>query len=342
MVPVFYSTTLPVMFGISLFVIAYEIRCYFKNRSSFVELLVSFVPIITIFIIVILSKFQTISSIPSEFYIYSFKTYFIFFIETLIKVFFESFPVILFGIYGFIKLKWRLFLNFWFILCLTGLFFGFIYIYIHPRGILNLDQALSNISPVLVLIIFVELIISSNFKINKLLVLAMIFIGFMNLTFYKRNSDYYVFKKQIPTLSSDFKNKVRNFYKMNNFKVISCSIWNNAPKTVYPLWSFDSENVFQDIFNERNINLPLELGYLGYQNPDNFDYTLKFFENHPYFSEFKRVTSENVLFFLMKKKVNALFISDPSLVSPKILFHFKKIFQDRFSRKSFWILKKSF
>ena len=340
MVPVFYSTTIPSILGIAIYIIIVEvINFYYAKKTSFKDVITSVIPFLTVLIIFFVSKYQKNSTVPGGFFVYNLKTYLIFFIETFVKVFFESIPLIFLFIYVFFKYKFQILSRFWILLSLIGIFFGFIYVYIHPRGVLNLDQALSNISPILVLIIFIELILVYLPKINRFLVIFLVLIGVMNLTFHLRNKDLYVYKKQVPTLSSEFVSKVENYYKFHDFKINACSIWSHPPLSVYPVWNFDSENEFQDLFNKRNMNLPLELGFLGFEKVNSSNFNLNFYKNHPFFQEYKYANIKNVVSFLKHKNVNALFISDSSLVSKKILKYYFRLYKDEFSKKSFWVLK---
>lgn len=337
-IPIFYSTTIPTFAGIgfsmllvSLLNKKYTIKYWNIDFKYPLYILFSIGFIVALTIILPFSK-----SIESTLKLYSFKTYIVFFIETIIKVFAEYF--IIFGLLIFLMLKSRgkiIFTPLLF-LSIVGILSAYLFIYIHSPGILDLDQVLTNISPVLLLIMGIEIFEVIDLKLKKIVTVCMLLCSLSNLTYFLFHQDEFGMRKGSVTFSPKFTKDVGNYIDTYHGEFISASIVTTDNIYYNQRWNFDLFNRFQDLYKSNKVCFPLEIGFLFTKN--------KMYnrDSHPYFQMYNdtTITNERVLNFLKKKKVTHLFIEDPNKIPKEFMSHFEMLFLDNIVEGSFWRLKK--
>ena len=331
-IPIFYSVTIPVFAGIfvsmlmvSIVNLKYKIKYW---DISIYHLLMLGGSIVFIVLFSKLSSFKMVA--PIKIQIYSVKTYFVLLVETIVKVFSEYVIVLILLLYFMIKRKSKIFFNPLIFLSLSGLFAGFIFVYIQSPG-LDTEQALSNVSPVLLLIIGIEVFSLIGWKYRKILVLCFLLCGICNLSFFYFNQGKFGIGKYSETLSESFTNGVSTYSEEYEGKIISCSI-NTKPYELNQRWRIDLYNNFQDLFQLNRLDIPLEIGFL-FTKGTNLDCV-----QHPYYQmyEDEKITEERILHFLKVKKVNHLFINDSEDLPDYIILNSTLLFKDGNTKGSFW------
>ena len=289
-----------------------------------------------LFLIVFSSKLSDETPVSLPLQLYSFKTYVVLFVETMIKVFTEYFLIFFLLIYLTFKSKGKILFNPLIFIAIIGILSGFIFIYMHAPGISDIDQAINNISPVLLLIVGIEIVPLIKIKFQKIAAVFMMTCGLLNLSYFYLNPEDWAIRKTSVTLSPDFTKNVRGYASNFDGKIRSCSIKENGNYAAGSRWNFDAHNQFQDIF-KYNIDFPLEIGFLFATKTNMEDV-----EDHPYFKMYKdkKVTSKRVLSFMKSKRINHLFISDFKSIDSEIKQHFTLLFLDKKTGGSFWKLKK--
>ena len=337
-IPVFYATTTPALAGIAVGLICMTfINKKMKFEAWDIKYHNSFLILGSIlFLIVFSSKLSDETPVSLPLQLYSFKTYVVLFVETMIKVFTEYFLIFFLLIYLTFKSKGKILFNPLIFIAIIGILSGFIFIYMHAPGISDIDQAINNISPVLLLIVGIEIVPLIKIKFQKIAAVFMMTCGLLNLSYFYLNPEDWAIRKTSVTLSPDFTKNVRGYASNFDGKIRSCSIKENGNYAAGSRWNFDAHNQFQDIF-KYNIDFPLEIGFLFATKTNMEDV-----EDHPYFKMYKdkKVTSKRVLSFMKSKRINHLFISDFKSIDSEIKQHFTLLFLDKKTGGSFWKLKK--
>ena len=222
---------------------------------------------------------------------------------------------------------------------IIGLLSSFAFIYIHSPSVFNLHQVLSNVSPILVLIISIVIVEEVNEKQLKNLIIVLIAFSIWNLSYFKQIPKEFGIRKTSITFSFKFQKEVNRYIEnsITDLKAVSFrSIFENEFRVGdNSSWKYDFQNKFQDLYYSQKISLPLELGVLLDISQRNFDFS------HPYFKRFKDriVTNERIALFLLEKNVDVLFIEKSINLSPIIISNYRLLFSDQLTGDTFWIRK---
>jgi len=249
---IIYPTTVPSVFFLSLILFIYN---YYKTRkiSQF-----SIVIFSVIFYLVSFQKIMHFDTIANfSFHLYTVKQYVILFIESIIKIFLEHYLVI--GLIFFLVFKnVRLLFNNKILLVVFLTLFGSIaYVYFNPPGIRDLNQVISNISPILLLILTIELIhYITNVKWLNFIVLITLIGSTYNvyINFYFPNIKL---KGKEILHSNDFVLKIKEV-TLKNSKDKFCSLSLLQPYEYY----YHTSMKFNYLLKLKDVKTPLEIKVL--------------------------------------------------------------------------------
>jgi hypothetical protein len=266
--------------------------------------------------------------------IYSIKTYIVFFFETIVKVFGEYILIFILLIYVLIKTKLKFLTVPMVVFSLSGIFAGFAFIYIHAPGIIDIDQSLNNVSPILLLIIGFEIIPRLGNNLTRFVISLMLICAISNLTYFYFNPTKFGYRKDSQSMSTEFCKNVKFCFKKNKIKnsfTIKEGEYYNTQR-----WNYDLHSKFQDLYKYNYIKFPLDIGFLF----DKFDYEQ--FKDHPYFKEFNdnKVSIKRILYLFNSKKVEYVFIENYKELPVEFLSNFNCLYEDKLTDGSFWKLKK--
>jgi hypothetical protein len=329
-VPIFYSTTIPVLAGIGVAMFLFSIisiKIKIKDWDiHFYNPLFILASITFILFFSIIRPFDTALALP--YYIYPIKTYIVFFYETFIKVFGEHFIILFIFIFFVIKSKGQVLIRPLVFFSMMGLLSGYLFVYIHSPGIQDLNQILTNISPILVLVIAIDLFPFIEEKYLKTIVVVMCLFSISNLSYFHFYPDKGNLDTNPKMVSNDFYQEMNQYYNNYNGQIIASSISN---VTGDERW-ICTYNKPQQLFIPNKINIPLEIGFLFTKH------TLLNYGKHPYYTLFKDslVTDERILFFLKNKKVSHLYIEDYTKLPTNFISNFKLLYEDEKTKLSFW------
>lgn len=304
-VTLFYPTTIPAMGFIAVTLIFYQFvkKLFFKkamNRD--IIFLSSFILGIILFMVVFQKLFQFEAMNKFALEVYPIKTYIVFFVEMIIKVVIEHILIIFLFIYFIIQRKFKvLAFNPIVILGLLGLIGSYIFVYSQSLNVLDNNQIINNFSPVLMLLICIDILKSASEKLIYKIALITFLIGMYNLSFNCWNRpDKLRSKNEVH--SDFFIHEVQKVLEKSSNKN-SCSITNYQPQR----WSYNTNNVFNFVLLNPNINTPLEIGILLSKDFNNY---VSSNLNYPPSSFFKnrKVTNSSILGYLREYKVNYVLI----------------------------------
>ena len=337
LIPVFYATTMPAIAGIGvgiLFISLINKKYRIENWNISVSTpLILFASILFLIFFKYLVSFELYDPMPIQ--ILSLKSYFILFLETIVKVFTEYFIIFLLLVYLIIKTRGKIIFKPLVLISLSGLLSAFVFRYIYSNTVPDLDQALNNISPILVLILGLELMVNIKWKFRKILILLMLLSGVSNLIYFYFHQNEFGVMKNSKTLSPDFTKNVHQYYlKIDKQKIIACSI--RSSEYILPQkWTYDAKNIFQDLFIINEMEIPLEIGFL-FKESKNLNT-----KDHPFFKMFKdrKISEDRIFKFLKLNQVNHLFIEDYKKIPESFLSHFTLMYKDSLTGGSFWKIK---
>ena len=334
--PIFYTTTLPALFGISIALVTVSIF-FQKNKINGWNLYYKY-PIYIVFsicyIFVLLYFLSDSSQTNMPLKVYSIKTYLVFFIETMIKVFGEYILLLILLIYVLLKTKFKFLTNTVVVFSLSGILAGFAFIYIHAPGIIDIDQSLNNVSPVLLLILGFEIMIKLENKLNIVVILLLFACSINNLTYFYFNPTKFGYRKDSQSLSSEFCKNVKYCFKKNKIK--NTFTIKEGDYYATQRWNYDLHSKFQDLYKYNDIKFPLDIGFLFQK----FKYEQ--FKNHPYFKRFKdkNVSLKRILKFFYLMNVEYVFIENKKELPTEFLSNFNCLFEDKLTGGGFWKIKK--
>ena len=276
---VIYPTTIPAFFTLAFFSLVYS---FYKSK----KISYFFVAILSVIIyIIIFQKIVNYDKITNlTFHLYSIKQYCILFIETVIKITIEHYLTILLFLFVSIKYFRLLIKNriiTYSIICLLG---SILYVYFNPPGIRDLNQIISNLSPVLMLILTIELIryIKSNIILKSVILIAF-FIGCYNIYFNFSTPNNKLIGKEIKH-SEKFTKSVNAFvvkHANENF----CSFSSVQPYDYY----YHTDMKFNYLLKLKDLKTPLEIKILFEDKNSIEKYKIqnKYYPPNSYFSSRK-------------------------------------------------------
>ena len=335
-VPIFYATTLPAFLGVSLLlifvsIVNYKIKIDGWNINLRYPIFI-IAGIMYVFGLLYFLSDSTQTNMPLK--LYSIKTYIVFFFETIVKVFGEYGLIFILLIYVLIKTKLKFLTVPMVVFSLSGIFAGFAFIYIHAPGIIDIDQSLNNVSPILLLVLSFEIVNQLGKKLSRILIILMLACSFSNLTYFYFNPTKFGYRKDSQSMSTTFCENVKNCYKKNKIKYA----FTIKEGEYYPTqhWDYDLHSKFQDIYKYNYIKFPLDIGFLFQK----FKYEQ--FKDHPYFKRFKdkKVSLKRILKFFYLMNVEYVFIENKKELPYEFLSNFNCLFEDKLTRGSFWKIKK--
>ena len=280
---VIYPTTIPGIIFLAIFIFGFEL---YKNRkiSNF-----SLAVFLVIFYLVCFQKimhFDTVANL--SFHLYSIKQYIVLFIESLIKIFIEHYLVILLLITLLIK-DFRHLINNQIIIFVFVALFGCIgYVYFNPPGIPDLNQIITNLSSVLLLILSIELLqLFIHSKKIIYIVFITFFIGCYNIYFNFEYPNRLLLGKQIKHSDSFVKSLESIVFKnrYNNFGSISAIQPN--------VYFYHTSMKFNYLLELKDLKTPLEINVLfeSENNIKEYKKMNKYYPPNKFFSKYSNSTN---------------------------------------------------
>jgi len=300
-----YPTTLPALAFFSVSLITLYTFKVLKNKH---DLIGSFLVFSTIIGIVLFQKkFQYHSTTPIVFNFLSIKTYVVLLIETYFKIFIEHLLVFLLLLWCFIKNKNNMhkFLDVRILLFIFSTLGSFVFVYTQKPFSDN-NQIISNISPVLILVLFLYLVEFLN-KTSIIVVFSMILLfSFINI-FYVSTIENTKYVNPVNKFSLDWRNKSINILSETNQDTSKIVTIGNVPFG----WYFNKDHCFHYLFMEKEIKPPLDITILFKNNLKNY---CSIYRNEAYtpfnYFHLKSINSEGIYKFLKVKKVRFLLVED--------------------------------
>jgi len=334
-IPIFYPTSIPAFLAIAVFLLINQVIVQRNtNRSIRDRLHDAWLILASILFIILFKVFVTFEQ-TADFvvYVYPFKTYFVFFFETIFKIFSEHFIIIFILFYVIWEKKLNLVSNQIFQLTILGIIGAYFFDYYHSRDNQDINQVLWNVSPILVMLLFIELLNYLPKNKIKYIVLITTLFGVYNIFFVIVNKNKYsqrVEQKQ----SEIFIQKTIHEIELNSLKSNTCSI----SKGQSPRWFYDINNPFNFLMMSKT-PAPLEIGVLFYGDVKVYS---KSIANQSYppikFFKDKEVTILSILTYLKENDVKYLLIEDYQSISPAFLANLTLISIDKITKNSLWKL----
>lgn len=279
---VVYPTTIPGILFLAIFIFGVELLKN-KNVSHF-----SLAIFGVIFYLISFQKIMHFDTIASfSFYQYSIKQYVILFIESLIKIFVEHYLVVLLLIILLIKDIRQLFNSKLIVYVFVTLLGCIGYVYFNPPGIPDLNQIITNLAPVLLLVLAIELV--QFFKDSKrvfYIVFLTFFIGCYNIYFNFENPNRLLLGKEIKHSESFVKSVTSHVFKnrYSNYASIS-SIQPNV-------YFYHSGMKFNYLLKLKDVKTPLEIKVLFDAPKEIAEYKKmnKYYPPNNFFSKYSNTT----------------------------------------------------
>ncbi len=312
-VPIVYPTTVPsiAFFAASLFLLM--ILSYKKtktiDKSKLLGIIFISIPIIGI--LLFQKIFDSVQTSPIVFHFYSIKTYVVFLYELIFKIFFEHFIVLILAL-GFIIYKVykreKIIFNELILLCVTGIIGSYLFVYSQSPFPDN-NQIVSNISPVLVIVLFIYFLKFLKEKhIYSILVCSTIF-GLYNISFGIK-PDYKRFVNPVNQYSNSFIQKSYQILQENNEGNRSVTVG------ITPFcWYFNKDNSFHFVSMHPEIKPPIDITVLFKGDLSTYSKTYHN-EEYPPYKYFKnsKLTTENIYKYLKLNNVNFLLVDSIQLI----------------------------
>ena len=318
---VIYPTTIPAFFSLAFFSLVYS---FYKSK----KISYFFVAILSVIIyIIIFQKIANYDKITNlTFHLYSIKQYCILFIETVIKITIEHYLTILLFLFVLIKYFRLLIKNriiTYSIICLLG---SILYVYYNPPGIRDLNQIISNLSPVLMLILTIELIryIKSNIILKSILLITNL-IGCYNIYFNFSTPNKKLIGQEIKH-SEKFSMKLFAFagkHAEENF----CSLSSYQPFDYY----YHTNMKFNYLLKLKDFKTPLEINVLFDDQDDIRKYKKmnKYYPPNSFFSKYPNSTN-NIYDYLKLNHIKYVLVekTEKENVNQFLINHCALVFED--------------
>lgn len=279
---IIYPTTVPSVFFLALILFVYN---FHKTRKISHFSIVIFSVIFYLVFFQKIMRFDTIANF--SFHPYTVKQYVILFIESIVKIFLEYYLVI--GLLFILAFKnVSLFFNNKIVLIVFLTLFGSIaYVYFNPPGIRDLNQVISNISPILLLILTIELIqyITNVKLLNSILIITLIVSSYnVYLNFYYPNIKL---KGKEILHSNDFVLKIKEV-TLKNSKDKFCSLSLLQPYEYY----YHTSMKFNYLLKLKDVKTPLEIKVLFDAPKEIAEYKKmnKYYPPNNFFSKYSNTT----------------------------------------------------
>jgi len=336
---VFHNTLIPSLAGGTILLI---VLLFCANKTKYklnyqYSISAFFIILLTIGLILIFNYiFSSSSSLSAGMTIYPIKTHIILFVEFLIKPFIE-YPVIVIGIIITIILKKltkdNILILFFIFSCIAGA--GFFVALNH--NLLGSQQAISNISPVL--ITFFGYILLGKIEKKTFLYIILIIMtasGIYNFSMNKKHEQ----KLSHPEIaySINFKHRITNLLGETQAP-FNWAILSN--KQIIERWNYTYLSKGHELLKHNNINFPLEIG--PYFN--NIESYCKYEDNHQsplckFYSEHGTDT-EKLIQFLKELEIKYIYIENENNIDSSFLNNLALVLKDDLSGESLWKIKKN-
>ncbi len=300
-----YPTTVPAIAFFSLSLITLHTIKVLKNKH---DLIGSFFVFSTILGIVLFQKiFKFTSTSPIIFNILSIKTYVVLLIETYFKIFTEHFIVLILLLWYLLKNKINIgkFSDVRILLFIFSSIGSFVFVYTQKPFSDN-NQIISNISPVLLLVLFLYLVEFLSKSMIKVVFSMVVLFSLINI-FYIANIDNKKYVNPINKFSLEWREKsikILSETNLDNSKIVTVG---NVPFG----WYFNKDHCFHYLFMEKKIKPPLDISIILKNNLKNY---CSIYRNEIYppihFFGFKSIPTEEIYKFLKMKKVRFLLVED--------------------------------
>ena len=348
-IPIFYSTTIPAISGMLIFNILFFfiLRKWFKGNKN-LTLKETLFPLMSIlFILFFITLNPSESIIDIHYHIYPIKTYLVLLFETLFKAFIEHPIVFLLFIFVLFKTKLKNLLRPFTILPLAGIGACFLFVHLHKPGIPDMNQAMTTIIPLLLLLIFLDSTATLSKSFIKPMLVIMLVIGVYNLSYFKINAaDHHGITSPKFKSSKQFQINVLNYIKKLDFDFIAGTVSNNYKiKTQLKTnvsrfynwrWYYDDTNEFRFIMLDPNTYSTIELAPI-------FENELEPFCS----SEINRLVpypmcdleindKTDIVKKIKSKKINHIFFESHKIIDKKIMEELDLIEYDEKSGFSLW------
>lgn len=300
---IIYPTTIPAFFFLAIMIFVYEL---IKTKK------VSYFSISIFTVIIYMVLFQKLLGFDKmadlTFYKYSIKQYAVLFIESLIKIFIEHYLTLLLILIVTIKYFRLMIRNRIIIYVVISIIGSILYVYFNPPGIRDLNQIISNVSPVLLLVLSIELI--RFFKIStflKSIIALTLVIGCYNVYLNFSSPNIKLLGKENHQ-SIVFTSNVEKFVIANkdaNF----CSISTFQPFDYY----YHTSMKFNYILKLKEIKTPLEIKILFDGSKRIYDYGVlnKYYPPNLYFHQ-KNNSNSDIYNYLKMNRFNYLLVENSS------------------------------
>jgi hypothetical protein len=305
LVVIAYPTTVPALAFFSVSLITLHIFKILKNKH---DMHGSFLVLGTIIGIIIFQKiFQYKSTTPILFNFLSIKAYAVLLIETYFKIFIEHLLVFILLVWFLTKNRNNLckILDVRILLFLFSTFGSFVFVYTQKPFSDN-NQIISNISPVLILLIFLYLVEFLNKAIIKVVFSIVVLFSIVNIL-YVSNIDDAKYVNPVNKFSLDWREKsikILTETNIDNSKIVTLG------KEPFG-WYFNKDHYFHYLFMENKIKPPLDISILFNNNLKNYCsvYRNEFYPPFNYF-HLKPINLNEIYKFLKVKKVRFLLVDD--------------------------------
>lgn len=249
---IIYPTTIPGTTFLAVLVFCFKLF-KFKKPSYF-----SLAIFLVVLYLVIFQKVYHFDKMTDlTIHLYSLKQYVVLFIESIIKIFLEHYLVIcllLFLVFKNIRLLLK---NTVFVFVTLTTLGSIVYVFINPPGIRDLNQIISNFSPILLLILTVELLrFIKNEKWLNFILMISIMVSCYNIYFNFKHPNIKLLGKE-NYQSIDFTKKVEALV-VENKEANFCSISNLQPADYY----YHTSMKFNYLLKIKELKTPLEIKVL--------------------------------------------------------------------------------
>jgi len=309
---IIYPTTIPAFFALSIVVLMFNLFKFKKISFFAVSILV------TISYIIIFQKLVNFEKITGvTFHLYTIKQYLILYTESFIKIFIEHYLVLLLLIYNVFISPKKILRNNIIVYVFVCLFGAVSYVYFNPPGIRDLNQVITNISPVLLLILMLELIRKVHSKkIMNVIVSVSLIIGFYNIYLNYTKPNVKLIGKETKH-SIKFRSAIENFVLKNNGNY--CSISTIQPSDYY----YHTSMKFNYLLKLKEFKTPMEIKILFDEKDRLISYSNKNI-NYPPNQNFQNISNsvESIYNYLKKNNFKYVFLERTACLNNDKLIDF--------------------
>ena len=300
------------------------------------------------FILIYIQVFEFDSVVEMSYQVYAIKTYFVFIAECFAKIFFEHFIAMIIYVFALIKARKVLLKDPFINMSLMGIFGAFIFVYIHEPNIPDMNQAITVISPILILVIALRSFPHINEKYYKAFVMVMMLLGTYNLLYFKIFPDkHHGLKGYHPAvhLSEEFKKDVLSYLDSDLAVFKGVTVRKNFTErwrenVSLSRWDYDESSPFHFVLMSPKIRTTIEVAPLFEGSIVEFcNNRLNQVNPYPFCpDEGEGISPRKSINILRKNKVTHLFIEDYNTFPEEAKFALKLICQDKVSGAGLWKL----